>query len=297
MASERQLNAAPGSPVDIDAQSVRHPGKIQVIEPTSGWNLINLGELWQYRDLFYFLVWRDIKVRYAQSALGISWALIQPFFFMIAFTIVFGNFVKVKSDDVPYPVFSYIALVPWTYFSASLVASTSSLIQNTNMLSKVYFPRLALPMSAVAGNLLDFFIAFSIVGGLMAWYGIAPTIWALFAPVLLLIMVLSAAGLGMWLTALAIQYRDVKHALTFMVQLLMFAGPVVYPASTIPDEWRLLYGINPMAGVIEGFRSSMLDSNPMPWDLIWVGSVVAVGLFATGMFYFRRMERIFADVA
>lgn len=297
MASERQLNAGSDSPTEIVDVGVTRPAKVQVIEPTSGWNLINLGELWQYRDLFYFLVWRDIKVRYAQSALGVGWAVIQPFFFMIAFTIVFGNFVKVKSDEIPYPVFSYIALVPWTYFSSSLVASTGSLIQNTNMLSKVYFPRLALPMSAVAGNLLDFFIAFTIVGGLMAWYGIAPTWWALFTPVLLLIMVLSAAGLGMWLTALAIQYRDVKHALTFVVQLLMFAGPVVYPASTIPDEWRLLYGINPMAGVIEGFRSSMLNSNPMPWDLIWVGALVAISLFVTGAFYFRRMERIFADVA
>ena len=253
-------------------------------------------ELWQYRDLFYFLVWRDIKVRYAQSVLGVGWAIIQPFFYMIVFTIVFGNLAKVSSDGAPYAIFSYTALVPWTYFSNALTESTSSLIQNVNMLSKVYFPRLVLPMVAVLGKLLDFGIAFLLLFGLMVWFRIAPTSWVLILPLLILLMMLSAAGLGMWLTALAIQYRDVKYAMIFLVQLLMYAAPVVYPASLIPDRYRLLYALNPMAGVIEGFRSALLGTNPMPWDLLAVGSIVAVVMFASGTFYFRRMERIFADV-
>lgn len=271
--------------------------RARVVEPVSGWRVIDLHELWEYRDLFYFLVWRDVKVRYAQSVLGIGWAVIQPLFFMVVFTVVFGRLAKLGSDGVPYAIFSYTALVPWTYFSTALTDTTGSLVQNTNMLTKVYFPRLVLPMSAVMGRLVDFGIALSLVAGLMAWFKIAPTLWVLALPALVLLMMLAAAGLGMWLTALAIQYRDIKYAMTFVVHLLMYAAPVVYPASLIPEPYRLLYALNPMVGVIEGFRSALLDTNPMPWDLIGVGTLAAVALVLSGALYFRRTEFVFADVA
>ena len=259
--------------------------------------LIDWPELWRYRDLFYFLVWRDVKTRYAQSILGVGWAVIQPVFSMVVFTIVFGNLAQVSSDGVPYALFSYAALVPWTYFSGALTASSSSLISSSNMITKVYFPRLVIPLAPVLGKLVDFAIAMLILFGLMVAFGYAPTIWILFLPVLILLMMLTASGMGMWLTALAIQYRDVNYAMNFVVQLLMYAAPVVYPASSVPDQYRVLYGLFPMAGVIEGFRSALLGANPMPWDLIIPGAITALIIFTTGALYFRRMERYFADVA
>lgn len=268
-----------------------------VIEPKKGWRLIDWKELREYRDLFYFLVWRDIKVLYKQTILGFGWAIIRPVFSMIVFSIVFGRLAKVPSDGVPYPIFSYVALLPWTYFSTAVTKSTQSLISNANMLSKVYFPRMIIPMTPVLAGLVDFVIAFAVLGLMMFWYGIAPTWNALFLPMLVLLMLLTASGIGMWLSALAIQYRDVRHAIQFVVQVLMYAAPVVWPVSLIPDKYRLLYGIYPMAGIIEGFRSSLIGTNPMPWDLIWMGAMIAVLIVLSGAFYFRRMERIFADVA
>ena len=267
-----------------------------IIEPKSGWRLIDLREIYEYRDLFYFLVWRDIKVRYAQSVLGIGWAVIQPIFSMIVFTIVFGKLAKISSDGVPYAIFSYAALVPWTYFSSALTESSGSLIGAGNMLSKIYFPRIIIPMTSILGKLIDFAIALLLLFGLMVWFKIGPTIWILILPLLIILMMLTASGLGMWLAALAIQYRDIKYGMSFAVQLLMYASPVVYPASLIPAKYRLLYGINPMAGVIEGFRAALLGSRPMPWDLLAVGCITAFMLFISGVLYFRRMERIFADV-
>jgi len=267
-----------------------------VIEPPSGWQLVDWRELWQYRDLLYFLVWRDIKTRYAQSILGVGWAVIQPVFTMIVFTVVFGNLAGISSDDVPYAIFSYTALVPWTYFASSLTSSSGSLIGAAGMITKVYFPRLVIPIAPVLAKLLDFAIAMLILLGLMLWFRTPPTIWALTLPLLVLLMMLSAAGMGMWLTALAIQYRDIKYGLNFGVQLLMYASPVVYPASKVPEQFRLLYGLNPMAGVIEGFRSALLGTNPMPWDLLAMGSAIAVVLAISGAMYFGRMERVFADV-
>ena len=269
---------------------------LKVIEASSGWRLIDWRELWHYRDLFYFLVWRDVKVRYAQSVLGIGWAVIRPVFSMIVFTIVFGNLANVASDGVPYAIFSYAALVPWTYFSSALTGASSSLVGASGMISKVYFPRLIIPLTTVLSNLVDFAIALLILFGLMVWFGMWPTIWALLLPLLVLLMMLTATGLGMWLTALAIQYRDVNYGLSFAVQLLMYAAPVVYPASSIPQQYRWLYGLNPMAGVIEGFRSALLGTNPMPWDLLLPGTIVAIIVSIGGALYFRRMERIFADV-
>ena len=271
-------------------------GPETVNEPKSGWRFVNLRELWEYRDLFYFLVWRDIKARYAQSVLGIGWAVVQPVFTMIVFTIIFGKLARIDSDGVPYAIFSFTALVPWTYFSNSLTESTGSLINASSMLGKVYFPRLIIPMTPLVSKLVDFGIALLLLFGLMAWFKTIPTIWALTLPLLIILMMLTAAGLGMWLTSLAIQYRDIKYGMGFGVRLLMYATPVVYPVSLIPQKYRMLYALNPMVGVIEGFRAALLGTRPMPWDMITAGSVTAIVVAVTGALYFRRMERIFADV-
>jgi len=268
-----------------------------IIEPKSGWQLIDWRELRQYRDLLYFLVWRDIKVRYKQTVLGFAWAIITPLFSMLVFSVIFGRLAKVPSDGIPYPIFSYAALLPWTYFSASMTASTGSLISNSSVLTKVYFPRLIIPVTPVLANLIDFSIAFALLGAMMAWYAVMPTAQILFLPLLILLMILTAAGIGMWLSALALQYRDVKHAMQFVTQILMYAAPVVWPASLIPGKYRLLYGLYPMAGVIEGFRSSLMGTNPMPWDLIGMGAISAALIGLSGALYFRQMERTFADMA
>ena len=259
--------------------------------------LINWPELWQYRDLFLFLVWRDIKTRYAQSILGIGWAVIQPVFSMIVFTIVFGNLANVNSEGVPYAIFSYTALVPWTFFSTSLTSASGSLISSKNLITKVYFPRLIIPISPVLGKMIDFGISFLILLGLMVWYGVKPTIWALMVPVFIILMMLTSAGVGMWLTALSIQYRDVRYGSNFFIQLLMYASPVIYASSSIPEKFQILYALNPMVGVIEGFRASLLGTRPMPWEFLGVGALMAVAFFLSGALYFRSMERYFADVA
>ena len=272
-----------------------------IIEAKPGWQLIDWQELRQYRDLFYFLVWRDIKVLYKQTILGFAWAIIRPVFSMVVFSIVFGRLANIPSDGVPYPIFSYAALIPWTYFSSAMTDSTGSLITNRNMLTKVYFPWLVIPMTPVLAKLVDFAISFVILGLLMAWYGIAPSWNILFLPLLILLMILTAAGIGMWLSALAIQYRDVRHAIQFVVQILMYAAPVVWPVSLITEKFgygvRLIYGLYPMVGVIEGFRSALIGASPMPWDLILMGTFSAALIALSGALYFRRMERIFADVA
>jgi len=259
--------------------------------------LIDWRELWQYKDLFLFLVWRDVKTRYAQSILGVGWAVIQPVFSMIVFTIVFGNLAKVNSEGVPYAIFSYTALVPWTFFSTSLTSASGSLISSKNLITKVYFPRLVIPISPVLGKMIDFGISFLILLGLMVWFGMKPTIWALMIPVFILLMMLTAAGVGMWLTALSIQYRDIRYGSNFFVQLLMYASPVIYPASSIPEQYQMIYAINPMVGVIEGFRAALLGTRAMPWQSLIVGSVMAVVFFISGALYFKSMERYFADVA
>jgi len=271
--------------------------RITVIEPSQRWRPINWRELVQYRDLFQFLVWRGIKVRYAQSAIGIGWAVIQPVFSMLVFTVVFGRLAGIKSDGAPYAVFSFVALVPWTYFANAVSDGTQSLVTNAHIISKVYFPRLILPLSAVVSKLVDFAIALVLLAGLMAFYGVVPTSGILALPLLVLLMILTAAGLGMWLTALAVQYRDVNYAIGFVLQLLMYAAPVVYPASMIPARFQLLYALNPMVGVIEGFRSALLGTRAMPWHLIAIGAGVALMVAVTGALYFRCREKLFADVA
>lgn len=268
-----------------------------VLKPRAGMIGINWRELFEYRDLFFFLVWRGIKVRYAQSALGIGWAVVQPVFSMVVYTVILGKLAKIQSDGVPYAVFSFAGLVPWTYFANALTDSSNSLIGNSNMISKVYFPRMILPLSSVLAKLVDFGIAMLLLFALMVWYGVFPNATIVALPLLILLMMITAAGLGMWFTAMAIQYRDVSYAMNFIVQLLMYAAPVVYPSSLIPEQYQLFYALNPMVGVIEGFRAALLGTRPMPWDFIGVGSLVALGLLVSGAIYFRFKERIFADVA
>jgi lipopolysaccharide transport system permease protein len=280
-----------------DVDTVTGSVPVDVIEPEPGWRLIDGIELWSYRELFYFLVWREIKGRYAQSVLGFGWAIMQPLMSMIVFSVIFGNLLDVASDGVPYAVFSYTALVPWVFFSQGVSGAANSLSQFRRMFTRIYFPRLIMPWSTVLAKLVDFGIASVLIFGLMAWFGIAPTVWAIATPLLVVLMLLSASGIGMWLTPLAIHYRDIRFGLNFGIQLMMYASPVVYPASMIPDEYRLVYGLNPMVGVIEGFRSALLGTNPMPWDLLATASVSTVIITITGALYFRRMERTFADVA
>ncbi len=268
-----------------------------VIEPQTGVRFINWRELFEYRDLFMFLIWRQIKVRYAQSAIGIGWAIIQPLFAMIVFTIVFGNLAKIDSEGAPYALFSLAALLPWTFFSNALTDGVASLVSEADMIRKVYFPRLLLPLSAVTAKLLDFAIASCMMAVLMIYFRHAPTLAILVLPLLIALMVLSAAAVSTWLTALAVQYRDVKHAMTFVVQTAMYATPVVYSASIIPEQYRLWYAINPMVGVIEGFRSGLLGTQQIPWDLIAVSAVSSLTIFSTGIIFFRSKEKIFADVA
>jgi lipopolysaccharide transport system permease protein len=270
---------------------------VTVIEPKPGWQIVNWREMMEYRDLFLFWVWRDIKGRYAQSVLGIGWAIVQPVFTMLVFTVVFGKLAKIGSDGIPYPIFSLAGLVPWTYFSNCINMSAGILIQHNNMISKVYFPRLILPVSSVLGKLLDFAIAMTILIGFMVAYRVTPSVWIGFLPVLILIMMLSATGVSLWLSAMAVQYRDIRYGMQFGVQLLMYAAPVVYPASYVPEQYRLLYAVNPMVGVIEGFRSCLLGTTEMPWDFIAVGAITAVVLTVTGALFFKRTERVFADVA
>lgn len=279
------------------SQSNSGDTQVTLIRPHTGWRLIDWKELHDYKDLFLFLIWRNIKVRYAQSAIGIGWAILQPVATMVVFTVVFGRLVGLESNGAPYAVFTFAALVPWTYFANCLTEGTGSMVTNAQMISKIYFPRLIMPIATIGARLVDFLIAFAVLGLLMAYYGIMPNVGILMVPVLIVIMAMSATGLALLLTALAIQFRDVNYGIGFGVQLLMYAAPVVYPASLIPDRYQHLYALNPMVGVIEGFRSALLGTRSMPWDLIGIGGVVAIILFFAGMFYFRRKEHIFADVA
>ena len=270
---------------------------VRIIRPTTGWRLLDWKELWQSRDLLYFLTIRSIRARYAQSILGVSWAVIQPLFATLVFTVVFGQFAGISSDGVPYLLFSFTAMAPWTFFANILTESSTSLITNAHLIHKVYFPRMVLPWSAALSKLLDFAISILILTFLLIIYQRAPGVELLWLPLFLLILWILAIGMGMWMSALAVQYRDVKHAIPFLVQLMMYAAPVVYPASSVPKSWLFGYSLNPMVGVIEGFRAVLLGTQPVPWNIIFPGMIVALLIFVFGALYFRRMERIFADVA
>jgi len=268
-----------------------------VIEPQAGWRLPDLRELWRYRDLYAFLVMRNVRVRYSQSVLGVGWAIIQPLFSMIVFTVVFGRLAGIKSDGVPYAVFSLAALVPWTFFANSLTEATDSMVSQANLIGKIYFPRAILPLAAVTSKGVDFLLALGMLAALLAWYRQVPTAAIVFLPLVVLILMCAATGTGMWLTAMAVRYRDVKYAMAIVVQLLMYFAPVVYPASIVPARYRTLYALNPMVGVIEGFRSALLGTHAFPWMDVAIGGTVAVLLLVWGMLYFSRAERFFVDVA
>lgn len=270
--------------------------KVTVIQPHRGWVAIDWNELLGYRDLLYFMLRRDIKARYAQSILGFGWAIIRPVLSMIIFSVVFGRLAKIDGDGLPYPLFSYVGLVPWTYFAAAVSSSTGSLVGNP-LLAKVYFPRLIIPLSPVFSNLVDFGIACLLIAPLMIYYGYSPPITILFLPLLVLLMVITAAGIGIWLSALAVQYRDVRFASSFFVSLLMYAAPVAWPASEVPNQFRWLYGLYPMAGVIEGFRALVISANPIPVDLLLSGSLSAIFIFLSGTVYFSHREHMYADVS
>src|SRR5712692_4887151 len=266
------------------------------IAPSKGWVPLRLKELWEYRELLYFLMWRDIKVRYKQTVLGAAWAIIQPFFSMVVFSLFFGYLARVPSDGLPYPIFAYCALLPWQLFAHSLTESSNSLVANERLITKVYFPRLVVPISAVLGGLLDFAIAFLILLLMMAYYGVRPT-WAIVTlPAFLLLAMLTALGVGLWLSALNVKYRDVRYTITFLIQFWLFATPVAYSASIVPARWRALYGLNPMAGVVEGFRWALLGKSEGPGALLPVSVTVVILILIGGLYYFRRMEAEFADV-
>lgn len=270
---------------------------ITVIKPSRGWRAINIDEVLHYKDLLWFLTIRGIKAKYAQSVLGVSWAVIQPLFSTLVFTVVFGSLAKIDSNGVPYFLFSFAALVPWTFFSNTLTESANSLVANASMINKVYFPRLVLPLSSVFSKGLDFLISFMLLLGLLVAYRIVPHWEVVFLPWIILVLLMTSLGIGMILSAMAVQYRDVKHAMTFAVQLLMYAAPVVYPTTNVPAQYQFWYALNPMVGVIESFRSVFLHTIPFPYEWMGLGTLTASMLFVFGLFYFRRMERVFADVA
>ena len=269
---------------------------VTVIEPSKGWVSLRLGALWRFRELLYFLIWRDVKVRYKQTLLGAAWAILQPLLTMIVFSIFFGKLARMPSDGVPYPLFAYVALVPWTFFANGLTLSSNSLVSNQTLLRKVYFPRLVIPVSAVASGLLDFAIAFVALLGLAARYGVTPTANMLWLPVLVLLALVTALGVGLWFAALNVLYRDIQYIVPFLVQVWLYATPIVYPSSLVPERWRTLYAINPMVGVVEGFRWTLLGTGTAPGPMILVSAAAALVTLIGGLFFFRRMEKSFSDV-
>lgn len=266
------------------------------IERSRGWVALQLKELWAYRELLYFLIWRDVKVRYKQTALGVSWAIIQPVFTMVVFSLFFGRLAKMPSDGIPYPLFSYAALVPWTFFSHGLTLASNSLVGSANLIKKVYFPRLAIPIASVTSGVIDFVIAFIVLLGMILYYGIVPTLNVIWLPFLLLITFITSLAVSLWLSALNVQFRDVRYMIPFLTQLWLFATPIAYPSSLLSEPWRTLYSLNPMVGVVEGFRWALLGTETAPGPILIVSSLAALALLVGGAFYFRRLEKTFADV-
>jgi lipopolysaccharide transport system permease protein len=294
--SNTQSAAVAGTSGNIASQETSDAPYLR-IEPSQGWVSLKLNELWEYRELLYFLTWRDIKVRYKQTVLGAAWAIIQPFMSMVVFTLFFGGLANIPSDGVPYPIFNYTALVPWTFFATALGASSNSLVGSANLIKKIYFPRLVIPISTTFAGIVDFFLAFSVLILMMIFYGIFPTINVVFLPFFLLLALMTSLGVGLWLSAMNVQFRDVRYTIPFLTQLWLFTTPIVYPSSLIEDDTlRTLYGINPMAGVVEGFRWALLDTDTAPGPIIIVSFLAALALLTSGALYFRRMEKTFADV-
>lgn len=278
-------------------------GKVQIrkqqstyIRPSTGWVSLKIEEIWNYRELLYFLTWRDVKVRYKQTLLGAAWAIIQPFFTMIIFSLFFGKLAKVPSDGIPYPVFAYAALVPWTFFANGLTQSSNSLVGNANLIKKVYFPRPIVPLSSIFSGVVDFVLSFLVLLGMMLFYQMPLTGNIVWLPFLMGLALASSLGAGLWLSAMNVQFRDIRYAVPFLVQAWMFATPIAYPSSLLPEPWRMIYGLNPMVGVVEGFRWALLGASAAPAPILAASSMAALALLIGGAFYFRRMERGFADV-
>lgn len=281
---------------ETQSDSLSLPIPTIVIRPSRGLISLKLRELWDYRELLYFLIWRDIKIRYKQTVLGAAWAILQPLLTMVVFTIFFGRLAGVPSDGIPYPVFSFAALLPWQLFARALTESSNSLVGNQGLITKVYFPRLVIPMSAVLAGLVDFAIAFVVLLAMMVYYGIFPTINVLALPLFLALAIATALAVGLWLSALNVIYRDVRHTIPFLVQFWLFLTPIAYPTSLVPEQWRTLYGLNPMVGVVEGFRWALLGREGGVGAVVLASALVVGVLLVGGLFYFRRMEKTFADV-
>jgi len=267
------------------------------IEPSHGWVSLRLHELWEYRELLYFLIWRDIKVRYKQTLLGATWAIIQPFFTMVIFSLFFGRLAAIPSDGVPYPIFSFAALVPWTFFANGLTQASNSLVGSAQLIKKIYFPRLLVPIASVASGVIDFLLAFVVLLGMMIHYGVVPTANVVWLPPLLALALVTSLGVGLWFSAMNVMYRDVRYVVPFLVQIWLFCTPIAYPSSLIPERWRPLYGLNPMVGVVEGFRWALLGTDTAPGPVVAVSSMVALAILVGGAYFSRRMERTFADIA
>jgi len=272
------------------------PASVIRIEPSRGWVSLKLRELWEYRELLYFLTWRDIKVRYKQTVLGAAWAILQPFMTMVVFSLFFGRLARIPSDGLPYPIFSLAGLVPWQFFAYGLNQSSNSLVGSANLIKKVYFPRLTIPLSSVLAGAVDFALAFALLVAMMLFYGVRPGWQALWLPAFFLLAFVTALGVGLWLSALNVEYRDVRYLVPFLVQFWMYATPIAYPSSLLSEPWRTLYGLNPMAGVVEGFRWALLGARTRPGPLIAASALASLIVLVTGAFYFRRMEKTFADV-
>ena len=274
------------------------PGKLLRTrrQPSKGWAWPKFRELWEYRELLFFFAWRDIKVRYRQTVMGMMWAIIQPFFTMVIFSLFFGRLANIPSDGIPYPIFSFTALVPWTFFANALAQASNSLVSNANMVKKIYFPRLALPIATVLAGVVDFALASLVLLGMMLYYDLAPTINIIWLPFFALLAMVTSIGVSLWLAAMNVQFRDVRYTIPFLTQAWLFLTPIAYPSSLLSDPWRTVYGLNPMAGVVEGFRWALLGTDTAPGKMVIVSALVAVTLFITGAFYFRRMEQSFADV-
>lgn len=266
------------------------------IQPSRGWIALRLGEIWNYRELITIFVWRDLKVRYRQTIIGVMWAIFQPLLTMVIFSVFFGRLAQIPSDEIPYPIFSYAALVPWTFFANSINLASNSLVNNADMIKKIYFPRLTMPLAAVFAGLVDFILAFVILIGMILFYGFIPTINILWFPLFVLLAMITSLGVSLWLSAMNVQFRDVRYMIPFITQAWLFATPVAYPSSLLSEPWRTLYGLNPMVGVVEGFRWALLGTDTAPGFMIIVSFFVAVLLLVSGLYYFRRMERKFADV-
>jgi homopolymeric O-antigen transport system permease protein len=266
------------------------------IEPTRGFFKLDLAAVWEYRELLYFLVWRDVKVRYKQTIIGAAWAILQPLMTMMIFTVIFGNFAKIPSDGLPYSIFAYTALMPWNYFSQAISRGGISLVGEANLIVKVYFPRLIIPIASVVAPLTDFFMSFLVLIVMIAWFGIVPGWNVLYLPVFLLLALMTGLAVVLWLSPLNVRYRDVSHTIPFLIQFWLYASPVAYPVSLVPEKWRVLYSLNPMVGVIEGFRWTLLGTEAPAFDVIAVSAVMVVVLLLGGIVFFKRMERTFADV-